>query len=271
MNDYSKLSAEELRDLLLNDKLFHQFMTEEDYTALLDIETDYDEPSEKVIDFCFNGLSSLPKYDDINQHDFDIRKTIEKAYLKAISRKRQKMKKAFLIAAAIITFMLVTQLVASAFGFDLLGYIFNWHKPDVIEIISNNITDTGDDEDIEIEYLAVEEIPFEMKNLVSDYIFNNFQFYSANFIKQNNSTIYKFIFFDEKENILSVKIEDSLEINIEKDDDGYYEEYKIEETVFTIFTNMGDYRAAWIQNDYVYSLYTHFDDLQDLKNILDEL
>lgn len=272
MTDYSKLSAEELRDLLMADNLLHEFMTEEDYYALLDNESELDKPCKKVIDYCFAGLSAMPKYDDIDVRDFDIDE-----FIKArtdTTRKFRKTKKALLIVAAVIASMIVAQLAATAMGFDLLGYIFNWNKPEVVQIMSDNPVDGDNNENIEVQYMTIDEIPSEMKKLVPDYVFDNFEFQQANYTKWDNLVNRTFFFFDKSKSLLTIQIErfnEGFMSHIEKDDDGYFEEYIIGDNTFTIFTNMGCYQAVWVYSDYVYSINTRFEDVRELKRILDNL
>lgn len=272
MTDYSNLSVDELRRLLLSGKLLYEFMAEEDYTALLDIEADYDEPSEQVIDFCFTGLSALPKYDDIDARDFTIGELMQAA-TKSVPQKHRRLRKATFIAAAVIVLILATQFVASAFGFDLFGYIFNWSKPDVVEII-NPDSSTVSGQNSRIEYFAIEDIPLEMKNFIPQYIFENFCFRNALFTNRNGSVKYRFGFIDEEGKDIffeKSKFENNFIMHIEKDDDGYYEEYLLGNIIYKILTNMGDYHAIWIADDYVYSLSTHFKDINKLKTIIDNL
>jgi len=268
MTDYSKLSAEELRKLLLAGVLLHEHMTEEDYTALLDIEADFDEPSEEVIDFCFAGLSVLPKYTDIGKRDFSINELFKKTEIKNSAHKHGKIRKAALIIAAVISSMLVAQLASSAMGFNLFGYFFNWKKPEVVEITNSDAKNDIDSENIMIEYTAIEEIPIEMKNLVPNFLFDTFELYNAFFIVQGGNKSYSFGFFDSDDNFLSFEIKRVTEWHIEKDDNGYYEEYSYNDTVFEIFTNTGQYQAVWVKDEYVCAFFTHFEDLQEFRDIL---
>ena len=273
MTDYSKLSAEELRENLLSDKLLHEFMGEEDYTALLDSEAEYDEPSEKVINFCYAGLSKLPAYSDIHERNFSIDELF-KAIDTCVPRKHRRLRKTLIIAAAVIGSLLVTQIVTSALGFDLFGYIFNWNKPEVVEIKNNGVINISTGENERIEYTDVEEIPNEMKNLVPEYLFNNFKFYKALLTQRDGNTGSHFSFFDENENFINigrVNFRNDINVHIEKDDNGYFEEYMISDISYTIFTNTSDYRAVWVIEGYVYSLSTHFKELQEIKDLLDNL
>lgn len=72
MGRYDELSAENLRALTLKGKLSHDHMTEEDYAALLALESENDNPDDRIIDFCFKGLSAFPKYSGINVRDFEL-------------------------------------------------------------------------------------------------------------------------------------------------------------------------------------------------------
>jgi hypothetical protein len=271
MNNYSKLSAEELREMLLNDELSHELMTEEDYTALLDIESEYDATSEKVIDFCHAGLSVMPKYSRIKERDFDIYELMNTAESVKIIRRGKKLKKAIIIAAALIASMLVAQLAASAMGFDLFGYVFNWNKPEVIEVTNESINASNNGGDTEIEYFEIDEIPAEMKNLVPNYIFDSYEFLCAFFIRLLGDEVISFYFLNENDKMLSIEVKKHSELHIEKDNDGYFEEYSFGGIDYTIFTNMGSYTAFWIDGDYLYIVYTHFEDLQDIKNLLNNI
>jgi len=247
-------------------------MAEEDYTALLDFETEYDEPSEKVIDFCYAGLSSLPNYKNIGERDFSIRQLLKQANTKKVVRKNsfKQLKFAAVLTISIVFAFLTLQIVCMALGFDLFGYIFNWNKPDVIEIKNDGMIITIN-EDIEIDYPIIEELPIEMKSLVPFYLFDNFDFFSASYINRNNNHKNIFYFLGESNEILIFIAEKTFELNVEKDDDGYFEEYYVNDLLFMIFTNTGDYQVMWIKDEYIYVLYTHFDEVQELKNILDNL
>jgi hypothetical protein len=279
MTDYNKLSAEELRELLLSDELKHELMTEEDYTALLDIETEYDAPSEKVIDFCADGLMKFPKYKNVGSRGFDISELTKSEEVKPFAPKRRKLRKVVFVAAAIITTMLLAQLVAAAMGYNLFEFVFNWNKPDVVHISNENIAiqtaHSTDNEiinkDFELEYTTIEDMPTTMKNFLPNYVYGAFEFIMATHLNRDNSEVYLFYFFDEKENILLFGVKKAADIIIEKDDDGYYEEYTLDGVLFKIFTNMGDFQAMWIYNGYVYSLHTHFDDVSKIKEILGNL
>jgi len=267
--NYNELSVKDLRSLLLDGNLSHEFMTEEDYTALLDAEADIDEPSEKVIDFCYAGLSFMSKYDDINKRDFNLNELFQTGEKK--HRHSRKLKRAVIIIAAAVVAMIITQIVASALGFDLFGYIFNWNKPEVVAVMNNDNGVKSDSENAEKEYSTVEEIPLEIKKLVPEYMFNTFSFYNAVYTKQDDNIINQFYFLYNNEKLLYIYIGDVSDITIEKDDFGYYEEYTHGKTVFTVFTNMGNYQAMWIKDNNVYVFYTCFDEPKKLKDILDNL
>ena len=72
MKNYSELSYEELRELLLNGELEHEYMTEEDYICLYDYETELADPNLTVLDFCDVGLSKLEKYKDCENIHVDM-------------------------------------------------------------------------------------------------------------------------------------------------------------------------------------------------------
>jgi hypothetical protein len=62
--DYSTLSYEELRELLLNSELDNESMNQEEYGFLLDSEATLDEPNADVLEFCVAGLKKYDKYKD---------------------------------------------------------------------------------------------------------------------------------------------------------------------------------------------------------------
>jgi hypothetical protein len=101
-------------------------------------------------------------------------------------------------------------------------------------------------------------------------MFNNFEFFQANFIRMDSNPIYSF-FFTYEDEFLFLIIEKAYDMHIERDEDGYYEEYFIGNIEFTVFTNMENYRAIWLKDGYVYLFSTFMQDLQGFKALLDNL
>jgi hypothetical protein len=258
MNNYNELSAEELRELLLKGELLHELMTEEDYTALLDIESDFDDPSEKVIDFCYEGLSVLPKYSDIGKRDFDINELMDIVENRKPVRKQKKLKKAFLIAAAVIISILAIQIVAVAMGYSIIDLgkrLLNIPEKTVTEFNDKHIERTDDFRSYD-----------SMRELLESENYNIL--YPVELPIGYSFTYFEFIKFDNYSAIRAYALEPhitfTVEIGVDYQFDNY--DYEINGIKYNII-ELGDglYQAFWADNTCYYWI------VVDDKAILSEI
>ena len=70
MKDYNGLSCDEMREMLLNNGIKHNNMSQADYESLLAHESCIDSPDTSVLDFCTTGLKKFDEYKDLD--DFQI-------------------------------------------------------------------------------------------------------------------------------------------------------------------------------------------------------
>lgn len=271
--NYDELSAEEMRELILQDKLNHNFMSEEDYIAVLDYEAFLGAPNEKTLDFCYAGLTLNEKYRDI-EIPFNINTLIDEFENRNNVRKGNKTKPVRIIRllvsiiAAIIVLMLSTQLIGMAFGFDFFGFIFNWNEKEVVGVSNLDSVAPDSFESVITEYTESDKIPDEMKSFSPDYLFKNYQFDSAVCIS-DFSLKYQFN-FTGKEGFLSLTVTDSGNTDVEKDENTVQENYTAGNQLYTVFTNMDNYQVIWVKDGWFYHLYTQIS-LDELKEILNNL
>jgi len=124
---------EELRVMLLNNELEREFLTEEDYSDLIDNEMSLPEPLNEVIDYCIDGLSEFEEYQEtVEKINIDIealiRQVDEEQKAKQCAGKRKKSKKMLFVAAAAVVAIFSAQLVSVVMGYS-----------NVIDLIRNAI------------------------------------------------------------------------------------------------------------------------------------
>jgi hypothetical protein len=266
MGKYDAFSAEDLRSLLFEEKLSHKHMTEEDYTALLSAEAWLDEPEERVIDYCYEGLARFSKYANIDVRDFALEDLYPRVNTKPL--RHLIIKRVSVIAAALILTVILAQVVCMAFGFDFFGYIINKNKGEVVEVITTD-TFAFSNEDISIDYLEIDEMPEEISNKVPDYLFENYDFRFANHFRSGDQIKNTYAFTDAERNCIILTVSKFSEIDIEKDEGGQFDEYAENGIVFSVFTNMDRYKAFWIYDGYVYELATPYEQPQKLTDMLE--
>jgi hypothetical protein len=71
-NELSELSYKELRELLLNDKLEHDDMSERDYELLFDNVEDSDESINVILKFCIDGFKMCDFYKELENIEIDM-------------------------------------------------------------------------------------------------------------------------------------------------------------------------------------------------------
>lgn len=119
VNNYSELLYEELRAMLLNNELEHEYMTEEDYSHLLDYETELDDPSNIVLNFCFDGLSRFDKYKDCDNINIDI-KSLAKIHDKGNFKFSKNIRRVSIAVIAVISSFFVITVTAAALGYNVI-------------------------------------------------------------------------------------------------------------------------------------------------------
>lgn len=264
--NYSEFSYVELRELLLNGELEHEYMTEEDYSEIIENELELPEPSMEVLDLCVEGLNQYDDYKALDNNKVDITSLINET----IGKKKIRIKrliKTTLIAAAVVIVALLAQVVSVAFGFDLFGYIFNWNKEKVyITTISNDNDLSVDDTDLFI-YENIESIPDELMIYISPFIIENYIFTEALYIKDGESFHFNIRFVKNNDINLSLIITKSINKTVEKDND-YFEEYEKDGVIYSIFKNLDYNRALWIKDGILYDLNINLS-LDEVKEIID--
>lgn len=184
--DYSELSFKELRSMLLNGELDHEYMSEEDYSFLLNYETESEDPNVTVIDFCCAGLLRFEKYQDCNNIRVDT-----KSIFKQVKNENKQRKTRFsffgiprridimIIIIIILSIATVTVIGISNIFTDLGFKMFNYPEKTPIDYNGNSGIWTFDyrvydsmDEMIEAENLNI----MYPQKLPDGYEFTVFQF-----------------------------------------------------------------------------------------------
>lgn len=268
--NYENLTAEEMRKLLLEDKLCADYMTENKYEELFGYESEFDDPNAKVLNFCVSGLNQYEKYNR------DIPKTPIEELFKEAERRNRKMvgfrvlKRTSIAAVVFIITILLTQIVSLAFGFDFFGYIFNWNNKDSVEIVNNSVTtdnlNNDNEEDIiDIEYSRITDI--EWINLISPYIIENYIFDYANYSKFFEQKSFTIRVVNDYNNFIIVNIENSVLTYVEKNDNTKVEEIEIDGINFSLFENMEDNQIIWIYDGFLYTIRTDLP-IETVKEII---
>lgn len=265
---YTEFSAAELRAMFLQGTLKTEFLTQENYEDLLDNEDIYDVPDADVITFCVNGLEQFPEY-----RDAIVKKSFNEMFKKDLINNKPKVKilnikilKPILVFTIMAVTAMLAQIIAMASGFDLFGYIFNWNTDEVIDIVNQDkIVLT---EDFENTYLFYKDLPESLNNMISDDLIEKYSFSEALYRVRELSMRFRVDLIDLNGNGLILSVSYSSNTQIEKDDEGYREEYVVGDITYSISTNMGYYQAIWVKDEYLYHLYTRFS-LEELKEILD--
>lgn len=257
--DYKRLPASELRVLLLNGELKHEDMTEEDYRAVLDNETLYNDPDIRVLDFCVEGLSRFEKYKRGNIPEF--------SYIPRQNKKR--IKPAPRITAAVISALLLAQLALSVFGINIFKYILQWNNDETV--IADNSVFSSEDyvDDFITEYDSLEETDLKYRRLCPEYLSDAFAFQWALIKYTDENLTVTFSFFDGNQNAINLYVYNYDALYIEKDDDGLIEEQIINGITVSYFSNMQDYQAVWEYQGFLYQLSAQQITYDEIKCIME--
>jgi hypothetical protein len=269
--NYNNLSIEELRELLLCGELIHENMHEEDYAILIDNELELQEPDNEVIRLCTSALSKYDSYSELDKINIDINRLINQPERKITPIKHRKLRKASLIAAAVIATLLITQIITVAMGFNLFGYIFDWCREIlVIRHESESPQDELFDEVIFEAYEKISDMPKDIVALLPFETLDDFKFFfgSTEFYSDRKfNAVFGYMLEYSDEVFLLLNISKGLDIHIEKDDE-LFEEYETNGTVFTLYKNLELYKATWISDGVLFDMGVNLS-LDELKAIID--
>jgi hypothetical protein len=273
---YNGFPLEELRTLLLNGELIHENMEQEDYSILMDNEFEMPEPDNEVIRLCASALGKYDEYKELDKINIDISGLIKKHENSYIPNKRRKLKRGFLIAAAVIATLLATQLVASAMGFDIFGYILNWGKERLTVTqnpppCSENGGDSANIEPTYETYESLSDIPGYIAALIPRRIIEDFEFAFASICYESKDRFDYSFWFETADSVtLTLKILNSgVETQIEKDDE-FFEEYSVNGKDFTIYKNLEIFKVIWIEGGVLYDMGVNLP-IEEVKSIIDSL
>jgi|GEM_PF-2375482 len=272
---YNKLSLEEIRELLLNGKLVHENMKQEDYAILIDNELEMPNPNNEVVRLCASALGKYDDYKALDKINIDVQNLIKSVVVVSKeSRKFRKSKRVLIIAAAVFATLLATQLVASALGFDLFGYIFNWRKEQLV--INYNVEhddeeeNAGEFESVYTTYENFSDIPSDIRSLVPQRINENLEFsFASIYIERSDKFSHTFKFINDDNVTLSLHIMKGTEIYIEKDDE-YFEGYSVNGRDFTIYKNLEHYKVIWIDDGVLYDMGVNLT-IGEVKSIINNI
>jgi hypothetical protein len=273
---YSNLNALELRELFLNNALDANLMSLEDFEKLFGCEIELDDSRADVLAFCSNGLNQYEKYSrDIQMPPLD--ELLQEHYCRNRKNRNRVFVKvtraaAFIVLAFTLT-ALLAQGVAMALGFDLFGYIFNWLKPDTVEIttMEQRDDDTFDspflnsepadlpDNEIEndivfLDFERIEEINEDWVNRISPWLIENYDFFNGSFMNFYGDISFDVFFTDENGSFISLTIQNTPMFYAEKDDENFAEEITVNGITFAIFNNMEDFQVIWEHDEFLYNL-----------------
>jgi hypothetical protein len=270
-NNYSDLSIEELRTLLLSGELVHEDMQEEDYVIIMDYELEKQEPDNQVIRLCVSALKRYEKYKDLDKINIDINGLIKQANKKTQISKHRKVKKVVLIAAAVIATTLIAQITAAAMGYNLFEYIFNWKK-ETLEINPDEVQDELYDEPIDEIYEKIEDMPKDIVAFLPLGAFKDFEFRFASTIFYGDNQYVATIVFeynDSPDIFLMLDVSKGVGHLMEKDDE-VFEEYEVGGVRYTIYKNMDVYKVAWVSDGVLYDMGVGLP-VEDVKAIINSM
>jgi hypothetical protein len=249
---YEKLSAQEIREIFLNNTLDADLMSLNEYEKLFGYEMNLDGPNADILVFCTKGLNQHEKYS----------RDIQKPPFEAIVKKREKKKrqirkssasKAFQrVAAALMITVVLTffaQIVAMALGFDLFGYVYNWLFDDAIEITTieedeNNIfwfpvsdETNGENEVVFLDFERIEDIDEIWLSRVSPCLIDKYELLIATYYRFHDEEKFEIHFWDEYMMPISIVIQNRPMYYIEREEEGYVKEIIENNIIFKIFNN----------------------------------
>jgi hypothetical protein len=264
--NYSELSLNELRELLLNNKLVHEHMEQEDYCLIMETELEQPEPDNEVIRLCARALESYAEYAELDKINIDIQKLINNTIPVKAATKRLRFKRALLASAAVVATLVLTQLVALAFGFNLYGYIFNWERE---RLIAEHEGSTAEFEPIFEVFHDFYDIPDEMKAFVPGIITQSFEFSLATaLITGSDSFSYKFVFINN-DTILNFYVDKGITVYIQREDD-FTETYNMNSREFTFYRAAEQNKVIWVENGVLFDLGANLS-VDEIKLIISKL
>jgi hypothetical protein len=268
--NYAELSASDLREMLLNDMLDVNLMGLEEYEKMFGHEIDLDEPNPVVLNFCNMGLKQYEEYAE------DVSKPSYKNMLRNHKSRHRNIKPVYRIArqAAMIVLIVAIAMIEvqgiayAAFKINLFEYIYNWFKHDEAVIITVDELDGDgehdlsnadnydavDDEFMFVQYDNIESVDKVWLGLVSPYLLREYVFDGGSYAKDEFGEIFKVFFLDSVDNVVSIDIQNSLMVYVEKENEGFIKEIVVNGIEFTIFKNMDDYHVLWEYGGYSYKL-----------------
>lgn len=286
MLNYSERTAQELREMLLNNTIDVDLMSIEDYERLFDLEVSLKEPDVVVLSFCNKGLKQFDKYDvGIQKPPFEaIRRKQSKRNFKLVNKIARQAATIILVLAVVA---ILAQGIAYALGFNLFGYIYNWFKDSDAVIITtdgldedgehdlrnpeNTITssEVGDntDEFVNIDYGSIDEIDEAWLRLVSPYLLSEFEFVYADYYRHFDEEKFGIYFFDKNQKLLYLTIKSRYMLYIEREDEVFVEDFIVSNVTFKIFRNIDNLNVIWEHEDFLFNL-SSFSSLDEVKNIL---
>ncbi|MDR2532397.1 MAG: DUF4367 domain-containing protein [Oscillospiraceae bacterium] len=292
---YNNLTALELREMFLDNTLDTDLMEQDDFEKLFGYEIELGEPSADVISFCSNGLNEYEYYGkDIQMPPLsDIYKELERRTRRNRGRAFAKVTQ---VAASIVLVIALTALlaqgVAMALGFDLFGYIFNWFRPDTVEItnmeqqpdgsfdsphLNATTTDTDpaepddgteiEDEFVFLDFERIEDIDDEWLSRVSPWLVERYEFSSGDYISFFGEQKFEIYFLDENNDFISLLIQNLSMHYAEIDDEKLVEKITVNGITFKVFNNMEDFQVVWEFGEHLYRLNT-FLPIETMKEII---
>jgi len=266
--NYSSFSYTELRDLLLSGELVHGFMTEEDYSDIIENELEQPKPNMEVLELCVQGLNRFDEYEVLKNIKIDMNIIFDETANKNKKNVSRRIIKVALIAAAVMVIALITQLVSLAFGFDIFRYIFNW-SDEKVYVEANTNDETNDF--IAIPEVCVyenkESIPDELLSFIPIFIQKNYRFVEATYLNAG-AEFNLFLTYSSHFDInLTLYINKTTNYSIEKDND-YFEEIIKDGITYTVYNNVEYRKVLWIEDGLLYDMSVNLP-LEEVKEIID--
>lgn len=269
--NYENVPLEELRSLLLSGELVHEKMQEEDYSILMDNEFERAEPDNEVIRLCTVALRKYESYSELSNIKIDIDELIKQSGLKIVTSKNRKLKKAAVIFAAAIAAMFITQAVAMAMGYDLLGYVFK-RDGDILSIENaGDIEDELFDEPVYTTYETIGDMPDDIVALLPfdslegfDFFFGSTMFYSPG----QYHAMFGYLLDGNEEVFVTLEIKFGIvDAHLPIDED-FFEEYVVNGNRYSIYRNLEMYKVVWVDNGLLYDMSVNLP-LDEVKSIID--
>lgn len=268
---YESVSPDELRELILNEKIDRELMTEEDYRAVLFEESRYDQPNVNIINFCLNGLFDIQK----NDIPFPSEEDYEKLIQKYAREKPKRMKPSKLILIAAVIGIVSSIFVLDAAGLGILKFIFRSDKENQHIVVEANETkiDANDEEKEEtIEtYEQYIDIPENLKKYALPSI-DRYSFSDALFRCAGNVSV--FVTYVNEEKCLAMQFHEynnhnEYETTLPKDDK-IYERYETNNKEYTMMSNEESLTCYWQDANRLFIMSVNAS-LEETKEVLDIL